>query len=452
MLSQSFITTKVPPRLPDADHMRAHVIKSLARYWSFDSGPISCLPLQVLTPQPVLQLPLRLKPVRMPTWATPFSVDGELLVPHEAIPEGAINSADNWASVDWILAAFLLLEGWHERIWEYHYGPIHSYSYRLKEWDQRVWQYAWVNRIGLFLRQWAIDHQGPNIALQLGPLPEAEIQITHDIDAINKTLPIRFKQGAFNLFNAARALAQVKHSQTLRCFVKAARFMFWRDDWWVFDHLLAYEQSSKIVATWHFYADPRRRSLRQWFFDPGYSIQSPSLRRLLDQVNKAGHRIGLHPGFDSWDSDQKIAAARDQLEQVSGLTVTQCRQHWLRFSWQHTWHSQVTAGLQLDTTLMFNDRPGFRTSTAISWQPWSSSSQAAHVLTVLPTVLMDSHCYDYQSMNPEQRQQAIKHWLGECRAVHGQMALLWHPHTMSEDYGWLEGFKETIAAIRQLHH
>ena len=62
---------------------------------------------------------------------------------------------------------------------------------------------------------------------------------------------------------------------------------------------------------------------------------------------------------------------------------------------------------------------------------------------------MDSHCYDYQPMTTHQRQQSIQHWIGECQAVRGQVAVLWHPHTLSQDYGWYEGFNDTIAALME---
>ena len=106
--------------------------------------------------------------------------------------------------VDWWLAIFLLLECWHERHWEAVHGTIHSYSYRLYGWDERLWQHAWVNRIALFLREWAAQINNTQADELLGRLSKAEILMTHDVDAINKTLPIRIKQGAFNLFNVIR--------------------------------------------------------------------------------------------------------------------------------------------------------------------------------------------------------------------------------------------------------
>lgn len=436
------------PRLPGKCKMSAHVLNSLSRYWPADSSPIKKLALQALDPRPVISLPLRLQPVAIPHWAGTCAVDGQLLVPLEAIPVSATNGNETWRSVDWILAAFLLLEGWHERLWEYQHGPIHSYSFHLKGWDERAWQRAWVNRIGLFLRQWAIELGGGTAAAQMGPLPNPVILMTHDVDAVCKTLPIRLKQGAFNLFNAVRALRQGQFDQVCQRLSQATRFLLGREDWWVFDRLIAEEKSANIRSTWHFHADPRSKTARRWLLDPGYAIQAPEQRRLLHQLSEAGHRIGLHPGFDSWRSSAQLSDARLHLEQAASCAVSHCRQHWLRFSWRDTWQAQACAGLAQDTTLMFNDRSGFRTSSALVWQPWSSTGNTCHSITTLPTVLMDSHCYDYFPMGAAERLQAMDHWVNECKAVRGRIAVLWHPHTLTQDYGWSDGFHQLLGIIK----
>jgi len=433
------------PTLPQSSQIRSHVLSALARYWPAGSNPISTLPLRVIQPQPDISLPLRLQQVAVPHWAADAAVEGQLLVPREAIPAHTQTSGDTWRSVDWLLAAFLLLEGWHERLWEYEHGPIHSYSLCLSRWDQRAWQHAWVNRIGLFLRQWAIQRDGPAAEQRLGALPTAEIRMTHDVDALRKTVPIRIKQTAFNLFNAVRALRRGQFANAGKRLYRANRFLFGQEDWWVFDRLMDLEQQAGITATYHFYADPRSKTLKRWFLDPSYSIQELAQSGLLHRLKQLGYDIGLHPGFDTWQSADQIAAARNQVQQAADCTVAHVRQHWLRFSWRETWSAQSSAGLKQDTTLMFNDRPGYRTSSALAWQPWNPTANAAHLLTALPTVLMDSHFYDYHSLSAEQRQQSIQHWIGECQAVRGQVAVLWHPHTLSQDYGWSQGFIDTIA-------
>lgn len=435
--------------LPNASQMRSHVLHALSRYWPLDEGPVERLPLTTLTSEPLIKLPLQLRPVKVPAWARDSAVDGQLLVPIEAMPTAEQVHRDVWELVDWTLAAFLLLEGWHERLWEQRYGPIHSYSLRLAGWDQRAWQRAWVNRIGLFLRQWAIEREKANAEQCMGALPAPEILMTHDVDALRKTLPIRIKQGAFNLFNAARALRHGQFRTAGKRTRQAFRFLIGWEDWWAFDRLLDQEKQTDIKATYHFYADPRPKTLKRWLLDPSYAVNAPATRRLLNQLSQAGHRIGLHPGFDTWQSTEDISAAREKLEHVSGCTVTHVRQHWLRFSWRDTWAVQAMAGLTQDATLMFNDRPGYRTSSALLWRPWSPTDNGTHSIMAIPTVLMDSHCYDYQSMTAGQRQQAIAHWIGECQAVRGQVAVLWHPHTLTQDYGWSDGFNETLANFKE---
>ena len=97
----------------------------------------------------------------------------------------------------------MLLEGWHERLWEKTKGVIHSYSFRLADWDSRAWDHAWVNRIAIFLRKWVKRENEWDDAF-LGPIPSAKLTVTHGVDAVEKTIPIRFKQGTFNLFNAIK--------------------------------------------------------------------------------------------------------------------------------------------------------------------------------------------------------------------------------------------------------
>ena len=135
---------------------------------------------------------------------------------------------------------------------------------------------------------------------------------------------------------------------------------------------------------------------------------------------------------------------------MAGGAVTACRQHWLRFSWKRTWAAQEVAGIEFDTTLMFNDRPGFRNAAALCWRPWNAILHKQHKVKVQPSVLMDSHLYDYQQLGDSDRQQQIRNWLGECDYVHGQTAVLWHPHTLTKDYGWKQGFESVLMVMKEL--
>ena len=389
--------------------------------------------------------PLKLFPISLPEWAIQYGIDGKLLVPIESC-----RATDNWELVDWWLAAFLLLECWHERTFELNHGPIHSYSSQLKDWDARAWDRAWVNRIALFIRAWAAHNQAKDADQLFGRLPSAKILMTHDVDAVDKSLSVRIKQCTFNLFNASRHLARAEILKALQKLNRAAHFLVGREDWWTFNFLLAEEKRYGIKAHFHFCADSRRKTIPRWLLDPTYDIREERIVKLMQQIKSQGGIVGLHPTYDAWNSADIINQQREFLSAIAKQSITVCRQHWLRFSWQDTWDAQQSAGIESDTTLMFNDRPGFRASSALIWQPWGQNHQNAQRLTQLPTVLMDSHFYDYQLLSEAQRKASISHWLEEVRFVRGQIAVLWHPHTLAKDYGWSDGFKYLINLMKDI--
>jgi hypothetical protein len=427
------------------EDLKRHVLSALQRYWSSNAGAVAGLPVRkVLFPD--VSGPLRLVFVVLPDWARGCGVDGRLAVPREAClnPEAPV-----WENVDWWLAAFLMLECWHERNWELNHGPIHSYSLRLSGWDARIWDHAWVNRIALFFRKWAARQSYRLEGELLGALPEPEFVMTHDVDAVSKTVPIRLKQGVFNLFNAGRAMARGNVRLAMIRLAQAVRFLFGSENWWTFDRLIEQERKAGIRSHFNFFFDRRPRTFMRWLFDPGYDISTPQLSRFIKKIHEGGWVVGLHPTFDAWQDPMLIYAQRKGVESILGAEVKTCRQHWLRFAWGSTWAAQSQAGIHLDTTLMLNDRPGFRAAVADSWAPWNPEAGCAHNLSVLPTVLMDSHLYDYHQMTALEIRAAILAWLGEVRAVGGKITVVWHPHTLTDDYGWTDGFMELVHTMSE---
>ena len=422
---------------PNQTELQDHVLNSLKRYWPQNSRFVRELPIKRI-PFPDVRGPLLLKEILLPDWAKQWAINDVLLVPKEACSKGE----NNWSGVDWWLAAFLLIECWHERVWEKKHGPIHSYSYRLKGWDSRVWERAWVNRIALFMREWASKIKGQQADQIFNSLPKENIILTHDVDAVSKTIPIRIKQGAFTLFNALKELSKLNIARSGKNLYKAMRFIFGKDDWWKLDELIGIEKKAGLKSIFHFYADPRPKNLKRWLFDPSYDINKNKIANFIKSINKDGFTIGLHPSFDSWDRDDIIAMQRDKLNGILAQPVTQCRQHWLKFSWENTWHSQEMAQLTLDTTLAFNDKSGFRNAAAISWKPWNLTK-----LNAIPTILMDSHLFDYNSLEEEEIDIHIENWLSEIKYVRGTAAILWHPHTITTDYGWGATFNLIIDKI-----
>lgn len=430
--------------LPDRKLVIRHVLSSLNNYWTNDSECLFSLPIINLQSSLTLTIPLRLEKVTIPVWASVCGINGEILVPQECILNNSVK--DRWKEVDWWAAAFLLMEGWHERLWETTHGVIHSYSRKLKGWDTRAWDHAWVNRIAMFLRKWLAMLEGKPECF-LGKLPTTNIVLSHDVDAITKTHPIRIKQTIFLLFNSLLLCLQFKFNDSLKKLVKSFQFCFSNEDWWVFDKLLKINKEAGISALYHFYADPRPKTFKRWLMDPSYNVSCDRVCSLVSTLMKAGNEVGLHPTYDAWYDYRLIEEQRVKLENCVNSKVSICRQHWLRFSWKDTWFAQEKAGLDNDSSLMFNDRSGFRNSSAISWKPWNQLKGESYNLICTPCTMMDSHLYDYNNFTSNERSTYMKSWIKECREVKGKTSLLWHPQTLTDDYGWEESFIELVDEI-----
>jgi hypothetical protein len=192
--------------------------------------------------------------------------------------------------------------------------------------------------------------------------------------------------------------------------------------------------------------------MKQWLFDPAYDVRTRDNVRDLRSLAEAGFAIGLHPSFDTWADIDGLLAQKQKVEAAVDRSITTCRQHWLRFSWAETWQSQETAGFDQDTTLGFNDRLGFRNGAAINFNPLRDVNSGDLLqLRSWPMVMMDSHLHDYERLDPAGQKAQINSCIGEICSVGGQATLLWHPHTLSADYGWREGFETLVGALTAVY-
>jgi hypothetical protein len=425
-----------------------YVIHCLGCYWSKNPGLIRELPLSVVKRPDHEALPPLMFEIALPQWAECYGVNGSILIPIWAIGG---NESGNWREVDWLNVAFWYMQGIAERAHEDISGPIHSYSNRLQGWDSRIWRHAWVNRIALFLRRWVAVEHGEDEAQLLGPLPEAQVIITHDVDAVAKTLLIRLKQTAFNLFNTGRFLFKGEFRICLQKLKDALRFLFSNDSYWCFPEIMKLEDDAGIRSHFNFYAKDNESGSWSWkkiVFDPGYNIHSLQITQQIRDLDEGGWTVGLHPSFLHWATAESLQTARESLESVLRKSVTVCRQHWLRFSWRDTWRAQQEAGIRLDTTLGFNDIPGFRNGTALGFHPWDFTDNSQMNIRSLPMVLMDSHLYDYHLQSSAALKEEIDFWIDEILFVRGQSTIIWHQRVMSKDYGWAEGFYYLLNKLR----
>lgn len=424
---------------------RAWVLACGGRYWPDGAEHVAALP---MPEAPISREPGALVRIALPDWAADIGVDGALLACSGELVDGPQPEA--WQRCDWIAAAWHMLAGSHERAFEARHGPALSYAFRLPAEMQPLFERAWANRIFLFLRRWAARAAGCSEEAIFGPRPAPSIVLTHDVDAVRLTPEIRAKQTGFQLANGARAVLGGHFATAGRRLRDAGRFAFGAADLHTLAQVRDMERAAGLRSILHFYGGRpglRRGSPRRLLIDPAYDIGSPYLREELAALRDGGWTVGLHQSFDAWAEPAAMAVERRCVAEAAGVEVGHCRQHWLHFAWASTWAAQEAAGLSCDSTLGFNDRPGFRAGHALRIRPWDFAREAPMRIEAVPMLFMDSHFYDYAGADAPPVVAEMKRWLDEVRLVGGEITVNWHTHTITDAYGWGEGYADLLGLI-----
>lgn len=416
--------------------VRHYVDVAVGRYCASAADKVWTLPIVDPPSFEDERLPPAVMYVPLPEWADDLGVGGKLLVPSHVVVPG---DGPSWRRTGWFAAVAWYLHGIAERAHESRHGPVHSFAFRLRGWPEQIWERAWANRIALFLRRWAAREQNRDESRLFGPLPEADIVLTHDVDYVSKTLDFRLKQAV----HLVRGLVRGGASGA------AARRIFLSGDYFTFPVLMALEEKFGVRSIVHFYGGPagRRRAPSEVFLDPGYDVGAPRIAGAIARLRDGGWKIGLHQGFNSWRSSDRMAEEKWRVEQASNGPVAHCRQHWLRFSWRETWRAQQAAGLKSDATLGFNDRAGFRNGGALAMRPWDSGTECPIAITVMPLVVMDSQIRNFPTGSDDDRVAEIAKWLDEVKAVRGEATVVWHPHTLHADFSGHPGYEDLLRLV-----
>jgi len=209
--------------------------------------------------------------------------------------------------------------------------------------------------------------------------------------------------------------------------------------------MLAVEQHAGVRATWFVLAgEPTSESWRRG--DVTYRLEDPAPRRLVELMTRAGHEVGLHGSFATWDSAERMGEERHRVAQVTGVAPAGVRQHFLRFDPGITPGVAAGAGFRYDATLGFADRTGFRLGLADVVPLWHAAGGRPVNLLEAPLIWMDRALSKYQGEEDPERWVADALTLAEdCRASGGLWVGLWHPNVIPA-----LGFPGALGAFAQL--
>lgn len=175
-----------------------------------------------------------------------------------------------------------------------------------------------------------------------------------------------------------------------------------------------------------------RRSTFFWLGTPRdhkayrYDIQRLEFASLLGDTLQRGHTVGLHGSPRHVRSLNDLGREAKRLQVLSGHPVTYSRQHYLRVDPKCTLNSLSALGFRVDSSLGFNDRPGFRCGSCIPIRWWDLHRHQGLPMAELPFSTGDFNLHNPASFQAERSRATIRTQAGWTMLAGGTLTLLFH--------------------------
>lgn len=252
------------------------------------------------------------------------------------------------------------------------------------------------------------------------------VALSHDVDRVEKycVTPIRYFQNFsnFNLYNKINYFLRMARGGVQKLQDKA--------DYWNFPYIIDLEKKFGFRSTFFFGGTNFWQT--QCPFDFFYNISEPKFIKLFKILEEESFEIGLHTSFNCFLSQKNYLREKRTLEKYAKTKISGVRSHYWRINWsdhQETFSLMKGAGINYDSSLGWNDRPGFPRSIALPFHPWKIKGDFLEI----PTSMMDEAVMRQRS--------PLKSALSQLKAVkdiNGLAVLDWHNHVFqNKDFpGW----------------
>jgi Family of unknown function (DUF7033) len=282
--------------------------------------------------------------------------------------------------------------------------------------------------------------------LQFGNLEKPIVELSHDVDYLNKSPQLRLKQTVLNIFNTIISLNNP--AACTEQLSKTIRFFFSSPSYWYFDYWTELEKKFNLRSIFYIFAKTRSSSLISWLVDPSYDLRcDPVLQNKLKEMIEDGFEIGLHGSYRGAIDEGILKEEKKILEETLQTDICKVRQHWLRYEETVTpyLHDKL---FKYDSTLGWNDRIGFRSGCASRYRPYDHLNQKAFKLFITPQIIMDSTIFDYSAKKivPNiQKALTLLRSMSCYKTSH--VSISWHQRVRSGDYNWHRAYEEILAAL-----
>jgi peptidoglycan/xylan/chitin deacetylase (PgdA/CDA1 family) len=181
--------------------------------------------------------------------------------------------------------------------------------------------------------------------------------------------------------------------------------------------------------------------------DSRFTWRNPALRALIQAIQQAGYRCGIHPSYLSSDQTEYLKKEVHQLAEILGEPVRHSRQHFLRYRMPDTFRHLLALGIREEYSACLFETGGFPQGMAIPYPWFDVEKNEATDLIRVPTIIMDRTLQQYLKLDPAAAVAKYAALQAQTEAVGGTFTALFHNDSLSEKedwQGWSDAIREMI--------
>lgn len=149
------------------------------------------------------------------------------------------------------------------------------------------------------------------------------------------------------------------------------------------------------------------------------------------------HQVGIHPSIQSHVDLNVLRNEKKQLENLLQNTITNSRQHYIKFSLPETYRNLIEIGIKADYSMGYPDHIGYRAGTGHSFLWYDLLKEEKTTLEIYPFEIMEVTLKKYMLLNPQQSIEKLKSMLDIAKTYNVPITFIWHNSSFSPQFGWL---------------
>ncbi len=209
---------------------------------------------------------------------------------------------------------------------------------------------------------------------------------------------------------------------------------------WDFGEFCRIERQLAMRSAFYFATVGRREGHT---FDVCYEVSRARYRKIISRLESDGWEVGLHAAYLTRAGEPAVKLQLERLDRLTNAPVVGVRHHYLQLDPDHPMGSlaeHAASGLCYDTSIGFNDCPGFRAGTALPYQPLIPTAPAATSgsFLELPMSLADMHL---EGLGEEEAVDIVIRHMEAVRGLGGLALLNWHVGRWHSDPTWRAAYQ-----------